>query len=109
MKQTKTLNKGNYLAYKFLEQAQKAVVACNAMGLTVLEVDFSKIKPRLKVAHNKVTEKMIGKGTAFIFKRGSDEAAIRYWEGQTMVEGIRVIFRCEEFNPNWRATQPNFQ
>ncbi|MCW9699744.1 hypothetical protein [Avibacterium sp. 20-129] len=103
------LNKGNHLAYKFLEQAQKAVVSCNAMGLTVTEIDFSKIKPRLKVMHNHVTEKMLANGKAIIFKRGSDDRAIHFWEGQMMVEGIKTIFRCEEFNPNWKPTKPNYQ
>lgn len=109
MKQTKRLNKGNHLAYKFLEQAQKAVVACNAMGLTVTAVDFSQVKPKLRVMHNCVTEQALEKGTAFIYKRGCDESAMRYWEGQMMIEGIKTVFRCEELNPNWRPTKPHYQ
>lgn len=109
MKQHKRLNRGNHQAYLFLEQAQKAVIACNAMGLTVIEVDFSKIKPRLRVMHNRVTEQALAEGRAFIYKQGSDESAMRYWEGQMMIEGIKTVFRYEEFNPNWRPTRPNYQ
>lgn len=93
---TKRLNKGNHLAYKFLEQAQKAVIHCNAMGLTVTEIDFSRVKPTLRVMHNKVTEQMLAEDKAIIFKHGSDDKAIRYCEGQFMAEGIRTIFRIED-------------
>ncbi|AWW56560.1 hypothetical protein AB6W78_10205 [Pasteurella multocida] len=95
---TKRLNKGNHLAYKFLEQAQKAVMYCNAMGLTVTEIDFSRIKPTLRVMHNKVTEQMLAEDKAIIFKHGSDDKAIRYCEGQFMAEGIRTIFRIEDID-----------
>lgn len=105
---TKRLNKRNYQAYKFLKQAQKAVVACNAMGLTVTEVDFSRIKPRLRVMHNQITQKMLDNGKAIIFLHGSDDKAIRYCEGQFMAEGIRTAFRIEDMNLNWKPTQSNY-
>lgn len=94
----KPLNKGNHLAYKFLEQAQKAVMYCNAIGLTVTEIDFSRIKPTLRVMHNCVTERMVAENKAIIFKHGSDDKSIRYCEGQFMAEGIRTIFRIEEIH-----------
>lgn len=101
------LNKGNYQAYKFLEQAQKAIIRCNAMGLTVTAVDFSRIKPRLRVMHNHVTAKMLAENKAVIFLQGSDDKAIRYCEGQFMAEGIRTVFRIEGINPHWNPMKPH--
>lgn len=98
---TKPLNKGNHQAYKFLEQAQKAVMYCNSLGLTVTGIDFSRIKPSLRVMHNQVTQKMVDNGEAFIFLKGSDEKAIRYCEGQFMAEGIRTVFRVERVDLQW--------
>lgn len=102
----KRLNKGNYLAYKFLEQAQKAIIHCNSIGLTVTEIDFSRVKPTLRVMHNHVTARLLAENKAFIFKQGSDDKAIRYCEGQFMAEGIRTLFRIEGFNPQWKPTKP---
>lgn len=101
---TKPLNKGNHLVFKFLEQTQKAVIACNAMGLTIIGVDFSRIKPSLRVMHNQVTQEMLNNGKAFIFLHSSDDNAIRYCEGQFMTEGIRTVFRIEGMNSNWKPT-----
>lgn len=99
------LNKGNHLAYKFLEQAQRAIMHCNAIGLTVIGIDFSRIKPTLRVMHNHVTAKMVEDGTAIIFKRGSDANAIHFCEGQFNAEGVRTLFRIEGFNPTWKPTK----
>ncbi|MDD7426520.1 MAG: hypothetical protein PUK61_08940 [[Actinobacillus] rossii] len=45
----KPLSKVNHLAYKYLEQVNKAIIAINYIGLEVKEIQFNHIKPRILV------------------------------------------------------------
>ncbi|WP_424410398.1 hypothetical protein [Pasteurella sp. PK-2025] len=89
------INKANHLAFKYLKQTQKAIVHCNALGLTVKQIDFSGIKPRIFVDDNPpITKKLINANKANKFAFGSDKNVGRWEQYYTMLEGIKVIWRA---------------
>lgn len=81
----------NKIALGYLSQTQKCVYALNKMGLHVASIEFDKIKPRVRVDTNAITEKLEKTGQALAYIQGNDGA---HWvEYQMMVEGIKVIWR----------------
>lgn len=87
----KPLNKNNEMVSKYISQVQKAINSLNEMGLTVVNIHFEKIKPKIRVMHCAKTEKLVEQNKAFIYQVGGD--GIRYQEAQMMVEGIKVVWR----------------
>lgn len=81
----------NKIALGYLSQAQKCINELNKMGLHVVNIEFDKIKPRVRIEQNAITKKFEKTGQAFAYIQGNDGA---HWaEYQMMVEGIKVIWR----------------
>lgn len=94
-----TYNRANQTAVRWLRATHRAIMHINALGFTVLQIDFTRVKPRIEVDVN------LNKGAAKALIR--DNKAVRYsfgcsedlgrWSGYyTMLEGIRVCWRQEE-------------
>ncbi|MGX3067485.1 hypothetical protein [Ursidibacter arcticus] len=98
MKNKHKINRANQVAYQYLKQTQKAIIHCNALGFTVLNIDFSGVKPRIEVMINGsqgVVNALIEAKKAVRYAFGNDEDLGR-WEGYyTMLEGIRVFWKCK--------------
>ncbi|MBF0752207.1 MULTISPECIES: hypothetical protein [unclassified Pasteurella] len=81
----------NKIALGYLFQTQKCIQSLNKMGLHVANIEFDKIKPRVRIDTNAITEKLEKTGQALAYIQGNDGA---HWvEYQMMVEGIKVIWR----------------
>ncbi|HDL5659636.1 TPA: hypothetical protein PXE23_000195 [Mannheimia haemolytica] len=91
-----SFNRTNQAACRFLKQTQKAIIRLNSLGFTVLNIDFTRIKPRIEVeiGNNKhIAQGLIYEGKAYRYSFGKSEDLGR-WEGYyTMLEGIRVWWR----------------
>lgn len=94
-----TYNRTNQTAVRWLRATQRAIMHINALGFTVLSIDFTRVKPRIEV------DVSLNKGAARALIR--DNKAVRYsfgcnedlgrWNGYyTMLEGIRVCWRQNE-------------
>lgn len=81
----------NRIALGYLFQAQKCIQTLNHMGLHVANIEFDKIKPRVRVDANQVTAKLEKNGDALAYIQGHDGA--HFAEYQMMVEGIKVVWR----------------
>lgn len=104
MRTTKTfnpykLNAANHLVYKFIGQVQKAIVECNALGLTVEEIEFYHIKPRIIVKDSPATAWLEHSGRAIEYGCGSDENG-RHRKLQIMVAGIKVMWETHRERNN---------
>ncbi|OOR95811.1 hypothetical protein B0186_11205 [Canicola haemoglobinophilus] len=97
-KQKYTINRANQIAYKYLKQTQKAIIHCNALGFTVLKIDFMGIKPRIEVqisGNQSIVNELIESRKAVRYAFGNNENLGR-WEGYyTMLEGIRVCWQSK--------------
>lgn len=81
----------NRIALGYLYQTQKCVNELNKMGLQVMNIEFDRVKPRVHVYPNQVTQRLEKTEQAFAYAQGRD--AERFAEYQMMVEGIKVIWR----------------
>lgn len=94
----RTINRANQMAVKYLRQTQKAIGQINALGFTVLMIDFTKIKPRIKVdisGNEGVARALIESRKANWYAQGHSEDLGR-WKGYyTMIEGIRVWWEAK--------------
>ena len=81
----------NKIALGYLLQAQKCVNELNKMGLHVVNIEFDKIKPRVRIEQNAITKKFEKTGQALAYMQGHD--GVHFAEYQMMVEGIKVIWR----------------
>lgn len=93
----RTINRANQMAVKYLRQTQKAIGHINALGFTVLMIDFTKIKPRIKVdisGNEGVARELIESRKANWYAQGRSE--VGRWKGYyTMIEGIRVWWEAK--------------
>ncbi|AKO46052.1 hypothetical protein [[Haemophilus] ducreyi] len=96
LKPNHNINRTNQVACRFLKQTQKAIIRLNSLGFTVLNIDFTRIKPRIEVevGNNKhIAEILISENKAYRYSFGKSEDLGR-WEGYyTMLEGIRVCWK----------------
>lgn len=94
----RTINRANQMAVKYLRQTQKAIGHINALGFTVLMIDFTKIKPRIKVdiaGNEGGARALIESRKAHWYAQGHSEDLGR-WKGYyTMIEGIRVWWEAK--------------
>ncbi|QGM80692.1 hypothetical protein [Otariodibacter oris] len=93
-----TYNRANQLAYKYLKQVQKAIIHLNAFGFTVLNIDFTGIKPRIEVDignSQEVADELIKQRKAMWYAQGYSERLGRCKGYYTMLEGIRVYWESE--------------
>lgn len=101
LKPKHSINRTNQVACQFLKQTQKAIIQLNSLGFTVLNIDFTRIKPRIEVelGNNKhIAKTLIDEGKAYRYIFGKNEDLGR-WEGYyTMLEGIRVWWRQAAIN-----------
>lgn len=81
----------NKMAIDYLEQVKKCVAELGGMGLTVINIYFEHIKPKVRIEPNQRTRELEHSGRAISYISGNDGA--RYKEYQMMVQGIRVIWR----------------
>lgn len=81
----------NTISLGYLAQAQKCVKALDQMGLHVLNINFEKIKPQVRVQPCKETKKLEKASQAIAYIQGND--GVHFAEYQMMVEGIKVIWR----------------
>lgn len=94
-----TINRANQMAVKWLKQTHKAINHINALGFTVLSIDFTGVKPRIKVDvtnHRGVANALIKEQKAVRYAFGHTEDLGR-WQGYyTLIEGIRVCWEQKD-------------
>ncbi|QOF68330.1 hypothetical protein IFE17_02825 [Actinobacillus sp. GY-402] len=88
----KPLNSINKFAYKKLKQVQKAIIECNSLGLEVEEIEFNRIKPRIKIKDNSAAARLEYIGRAIEYGVGSGETG-KYRQLQIMAAGIKVMWQ----------------
>ncbi|OOH92178.1 hypothetical protein BMT54_01240 [Pasteurellaceae bacterium 15-036681] len=93
-----TVNRANQMAVRWCRQTQRAIYHLNALGFTVLSIDFTRSKPRIKVdvGNNKgVARALIESKKAVWYAQGHSEE-LGNWRGYyTMMEGIRVCWESK--------------
>lgn len=91
-----SINRANQMAVRYLRQTQKAVNHLNALGFTVLNINFTRVKPCIEVDVSNakgVVRALVRERKAVWYARGNCEE-LGNWKGYyTMIEGIRVWWR----------------
>lgn len=94
-----TINQANQTAVRWLRATHRAIMHLNALGFTVLSIDFTRVKPRIEVdvSSNKgAAKKLVKAQKAVRYSRGSNEDLGRWHGYYTMMEGIRVCWKQNE-------------
>ncbi|WP_439236647.1 hypothetical protein [Lonepinella koalarum] len=90
----KVVSGRNDLTLKYLNQVQKCIEHLDRIGLHVINVEFCKIKPtvRVQAPYLDQEQRLVNDYRAIRFMNGNDSG--RFQEYQMMVEGIRVVWRA---------------
>lgn len=103
-----SFNRTNQAACRFLKQTQKAIIRLNSLGFTVLNIDFTRIKPRIEVeiGNNKhIAQGLIYEGKAYRYSFGKTRNAIAYVQRFVDLGREEVVKNSPEYQI-WLAHKP---